>query len=220
MWSILVENPELSQLRVNLTLPIAMNIKAVLPALLLFLAMSATAEDSATPPDSAASKDARVEESSDPAPKNELPLNPNQDLSHEKPDTDGPAQADPVASSEFSMPPGFDADRLKELLVVKPKRPGVLKRVTGVVVRCPIIEGLIPRRPPPGASLGKKILNLPVVRLFAPQPMPEPPGGGHYFLWSEPSTRPWASVAAGVPVVDPADPITHEPAASFISVSK
>lgn len=58
----------------------------------------------------------------------------------------------------------------------------------------PIIEGLLPRRLPEGASLGQKLLNLPVVRLFVPQPMPSPPGGGKYFLWRE-HARSWPSLA-------------------------
>jgi len=53
------------------------------------------------------------------------------------------------------------------------------------VFRSPILEGLIPRQATVDASLGEKILNLPVVRWFRPLPMPQPPGGGKYFKWGE-----------------------------------
>jgi len=65
------------------------------------------------------------------------------------------------------------------------KQEGLRLGQSDYVFRSPILEGLIPRPAPDGASLGEKILNLPIVRWFRPLPMPEPPGGGKYFKWGE-----------------------------------
>jgi hypothetical protein len=62
----------------------------------------------------------------------------------------------------------------------------------------PLLEGLIPRRAPPDASLGEKVLNLPVVRWFRPLPMPQPPGGGKYFKWGE-RPEPWRAISSPIP---------------------
>lgn len=48
-------------------------------------------------------------------------------------------------------------------------------------------------------SLGQKILNLPIVNLFVPQPMPKPTGGGRYLAWGQ-KDQPWSAVAdRGIP---------------------
>lgn len=80
----------------------------------------------------------------------------------------------------------------------------------------PLVDGVRRSRTTDERSLGKRLLGLPVVRLFVPLPMPSPPGGGRYLLWGE-SDRPWTSVAQGVPARDPA--VTHE-ARALISVSR
>jgi hypothetical protein len=43
-------------------------------------------------------------------------------------------------------------------------------------------------------TLGEKILDLPIVSLFVPQPMPVSRGGGKYFAWGD-RDKPWATVA-------------------------
>lgn len=80
----------------------------------------------------------------------------------------------------------------------------------------PLIEGLRRRRSTENRSLGKRLVSLPIVRLFVPGPMPSPPGGGRYLLWGE-SDRPWITVAQGAPAGDPA--VTHE-AQSLISFGR
>jgi hypothetical protein len=45
----------------------------------------------------------------------------------------------------------------------------------------------------PHRSLGQKILNLPVVNLFVPQPFPKPTGPLRYFAWGERDV-PWTMV--------------------------
>jgi hypothetical protein len=43
-------------------------------------------------------------------------------------------------------------------------------------------------------SLGQKILSLPIVNLFVPQPMPKPPGSGKYLVWGQ-REEPWSNTA-------------------------
>jgi hypothetical protein len=87
-------------------------------------------------------------------------------------------------------------------------------KVTG-----PLIDGLRSRRSAPDRSLGQKILGLPIVRLFVPTPMPNPPGGGKYFRWGE-SDRPWASIAEASGGAGADNPINHEPRNSLISIRR
>ena len=86
------------------------------------------------------------------------------------------------------------------------------------VIGGPLIDGLRRRRPAPDLSRGQRFLRLPIVRLFVPQPMPSPPGGGRYFLWGE-SSRPWTAIAEGAAAGELSNPITHE-APSLISISR
>jgi hypothetical protein len=83
----------------------------------------------------------------------------------------------------------------------------------------PLIEGLRRRRSVPDRSLGRKILGLPIVRLFVPQPMPYPPGGGKYFRWGE-SSRPWVSTAEARGGAGADNLINHEPQNRLISIGQ
>jgi hypothetical protein len=86
-------------------------------------------------------------------------------------------------------------------------------------VRGPLIDGIRrSKRTAEDRSLGRRLLSLPIVRWFVPQPMPNPPGGGKYFLWGE-SDKPWASVAGGGAASTGNPAVTHE-AASLISIGK
>ncbi len=82
----------------------------------------------------------------------------------------------------------------------------------------PLVDGLRRRKSSPDLSLGKRFLRLPIVRLFVPQPMPSPPGGGRYFVWGD-SSRPWTALAEGVVAADPSNPLTREPR-SLISIRR
>jgi hypothetical protein len=54
------------------------------------------------------------------------------------------------------------------------------------VVSGPLVETFRPvKPPPPNRTWADKLLGLPIVNLFVPQPMPLPPGGGKYFFWGE-----------------------------------
>jgi hypothetical protein len=82
-----------------------------------------------------------------------------------------------------------------------------------------LVEGLHRRPPEQNRSLGRRILGLPVVRLFVPQPMPYPPGGGKYFRWGE-SDRPWASLSEASDGTKSADPVKHESQVILISIGR
>jgi hypothetical protein len=95
------------------------------------------------------------------------------------------------------------SDRRTNPLTRKSEPSGLRIGKRRIPISSPILEGLIPRRSPPGSSVGKRMLNLPVVRLLVPMRMPEPPQSGRYIKWREPSTQPWASIAGGTPASEP-----------------
>jgi len=88
-----------------------------------------------------------------------------------------------LTSSSGDSASGVNEARVERVLREMEPQDGVRLGRSDVVFRSPILEGLVPRRSPDGASLGEKLLNLPVVRLLRPLPMPSPPGGGKYFKW-------------------------------------
>jgi len=67
-------------------------------------------------------------------------------------------------------------------------------------VRGPLFETFRrQRRAPEDRNLGQKILDLPIVNLFVPQPVPVPTREGKYLAWGE-RDLPWATVAdRGIP---------------------
>ena len=82
----------------------------------------------------------------------------------------------------------------------------------------PLVDGVRRKRTTGERSLGKRLLGLPIVRLFVPQPMPSPPGGGRYLLWGERSES-WASISrAPAPLGNTDNPIHREVSGSLISV--
>jgi hypothetical protein len=82
----------------------------------------------------------------------------------------------------------------------------------------PLIDGFRRERLPEDASLGRRFLGLPVVRLFVPQRLPSPPGGtGTYFAWRN-SDRSWSEVVAGVPPGSAFSPLYNEPQGILISI--
>jgi len=82
----------------------------------------------------------------------------------------------------------------------------------------PLVDGVRRKRTPGERSLGKRLLGLPVVRLFVPLPMPSPPGGGRYLLWGE-RDQSWASFSrAPAPLGNTDNPIHREVSGSLISV--
>jgi hypothetical protein len=75
------------------------------------------------------------------------------------------------------------------------KSPGVSLGKSDFVVSGPLVDTFrVAPRSWRERSLGEKILDLPIVSLFVPQPMPVSHGTGKYFAWGE-RDRPWATSA-------------------------
>lgn len=82
----------------------------------------------------------------------------------------------------------------------------------------PLVDGLRRQRTAGERSLGRRLLGLPVVRLFVPQPMPAPPGGGRYLLWGE-RDQSWTSYSrAPAPLGTTDNPIHRDSGTALISV--
>ena len=85
------------------------------------------------------------------------------------------------------------------------------------VVSGALVEGLSLQKSSEVRSLGQKILELPIVRLFVPRPTPSPPAGGSYFRWGD-SDRPWTAIAQNAIADRPFDEAAaHEPGIRLIS---
>jgi hypothetical protein len=110
-----------------------------------------------------------------------------------------------------------EMERYEHILREKPEPSGIQLGKGDYVMTGPLIDGIRRKKLPPDASVGRRLLGLPIVRLFVPQPMPSPPGGGRYFRWGK-SDLPWTAVAGGA-VSTEADPVRHEAKTSLISVS-
>lgn len=121
----------------------------------------------------------------------------------------------PRAQTQWNTDPKYWEHVLRE-----PKHmPDLKLGKSGYTVNGPLADGLRRRRSSPDLSLGKRILRLPVIRLFVPgMPDMPPAGGGKYFLWGE-SDRPWSAIAEGSSAASRHNEVTHE-ARSLISVSR
>jgi hypothetical protein len=107
----------------------------------------------------------------------------------------------------------------ERVLREKPEPSGLQIGKSDYVASGPIIDALRRRKSSPGDSLGRRILRAPIVRLFVPQPMPSPPGGGKYLRWGE-SDHSWTTVATGRAPGHISNPeVTHEARTSLLSVS-
>ena len=124
------------------------------------------------------------------------------------------ATASPKARAEWNTNPAH----WDQIISQKRETPELRIGKSDYVVSGPLIQGLRRQRASADRSLGKKILGLPIVSWFVPQPMPSPPGGGKYFRWGE-SDRPWTAIASGAAPGSGNDAVTHEAKTSLISVS-
>jgi hypothetical protein len=98
--------------------------------------------------------------------------------------------------------------------------PGIQIGDSHLVLGGPLVAGLLPRRSGADESLGRNILDLPMIRLFIPERLPPfPEDGASYFARKELSSRPWAAIAPGVPEGNDFDrPFNDEPQKGFISL--
>lgn len=111
----------------------------------------------------------------------------------------------PQAQTPWTTDPKYWESTLREPKEYRDLRIGR----SDFVIRGPFVDALRRRRPSSDPSPGRRFLRLPVVRLFVPQPMPSPPGGGRYFLWGE-GSRPWSTLAEGAAAGDLSNPVTRE----------
>lgn len=88
------------------------------------------------------------------------------------------------------------------------------------VVSGPLVSAFHRQRLSSDASLGQKILALPVISWVVPQKMPLPPGGtGKYFAWND-SSKPWANVTVGLPPGAAFNGSYNEPVGTLMSFSR
>ena len=117
-----------------------------------------------------------------------------------------PAAYNP-AQSESVITEGFDSSKLR-------------LGKGDWVISGPLVDGLHRRHPTGDRHIRQRILDLPIIQLLVPKPMPSPPGGGRYFLWGE-SSRPWASISSGPRRAGSHDnPLYLEGGCNLISVNR
>lgn len=154
-----------------------MNVKLLLPASLLALAVIAQAEDSSPKSTVSTSASSRTEWNTSP-------------------------------------------DYWERVLVQKREGQELRLGKSGWAIKGPVIEGARRQRSTGERSTSQRLLGLPIVRLFVPQPTTLPPGGGKYLLWGE-SDRPWLAVAeAAASGSASGNPVTHEARTSLISIGR
>ena len=108
----------------------------------------------------------------------------------------------------------------ERVLIEKRESQGLRIGKSGWALKGPIPEGIRRQRSTSDQSAGQRLLGLPIVRLFVPQPMDSPPGGGKYFRWAE-SDRPWIAVAESATLGKASsDPVTHEARTNLVSIGR
>lgn len=106
------------------------------------------------------------------------------------------------------------------ILQVKSNSPPLRIGKSDLIVSGPLIEGLRRSRPGGERSLGRRILDLLIIRLAVPRPLPSTPTGGKYFCWGE-SDRPWGAVSGKAVSPGASDnAMFREPACLLISIGK
>lgn len=88
----------------------------------------------------------------------------------------------------------------------------------GFTISGPLIQGLRPYPRTAERSPIGKVLDLPVIRMLVPQPIPKPSGGGKYFAWGR-TRRPWSSYPSGCVPASGFDSVTQGPHNALISIS-
>jgi len=106
------------------------------------------------------------------------------------------AQDKPAQLDAFAPKKTLDWDDPKWWEAMRQKSPGISLGKSDFVANGPLVETFrVAPRSSGERNLGEKILNLPIVNLFVPQPMPVSRGEGKYFAWGE-RPLPWAAVGA------------------------
>ena len=107
----------------------------------------------------------------------------------------------PLRAQERFAPWDWSASRLPAWTTprwdapVEQRAPRLMLGRSDYAVSGPLVDTfrLRPNRYPDERSLGRKILDLPIINIFVPEPMARPTRQGGYFYWGERDV-PWASV--------------------------
>jgi len=130
---------------------------------------------------------------------------------------------EPPAQFSTSVRPGIPispAERRLDFLFAKRDPAVIVLGKSDFVMGGPLIAGLRPMPREENLSVGRKFLRLPVIRLFVPGPMDNPPGTGKYFAWrNDDSAMSW-TVAASRPAVSKGADVRLEPDSVLISLHK
>lgn len=106
------------------------------------------------------------------------------------------ADEKPTQLDAFAPKKTLDWDDPKWWEAMRRKSPGISLGKSDFIVSGPLVDTI---RAAPRSSgernLGERILSLPIVNLFVPQPMPVSRGEGKYFAWGE-RAMPWSAVGA------------------------
>jgi hypothetical protein len=128
----------------------------------------------------------------------------------ESSDIDTSVSYAPEASTRWRTDPAY----WDQFITMHNEPPRYELGKSGFNVGGPIVDGLRFHHYPAGRSLGQKILDLPIVRLFVPGPMPTPPEGSGpgYFAWRGQRT------GRAYPASGSGNYVDHEPTGVLISV--
>jgi hypothetical protein len=99
-----------------------------------------------------------------------------------------PAQFDATTTLPMWTTPKWDAP-------LEQKLPPLKLGKSDFIVTGPLIDTFRSRsRSDEERTLGQKLLGLPIINMFVPEPWPKPSREGKYFAWGERDV-PWASIA-------------------------
>jgi hypothetical protein len=112
---------------------------------------------------------------------------------------DPPSQFNATMSKAMPL---TEAERQQNFLNAKRDAPVITLGKSDFVLGGPLVEGLRPLPHQDDLSRGQKFLRLPIIRLFVPGPMENPPGGtGKYFAWrNEQCAQAWPQAASRPPI--------------------
>jgi len=96
---------------------------------------------------------------------------------------------------EFRSPSSTNLAQPKSVITERLDSPDPKLGKGDWVVRGPVADSFHRGRKTENRSLGRRILGLPIIRLFVPMPTPLPSETEVYFVEGQ-SSRPWASIAS------------------------
>ncbi len=121
---------------------------------------------------------------------------------------------------KIDSPPDTGSDQPKSVIKERLDSPNLRLGKGDWVVRGPVVDSLQKRRSTEKRSLGRRILDLPIVRLFVPKPAADPSETEVFFVEGE-SSRPWAAIASGARRSgSPDNPLYLEGGCALISVGR